>query len=417
MAFFATRRFFPLFATQFLGAFNDNILKNALVVLVTYRLAGSEDASFLVTLAGGLFILPFFIFSATAGQLADKFDRARLTRIIKCVEIGIMLVATAGFYFEHATFLMFVLFAMGAHSAFFGPIKYALLPQHLVENELLAGNGYVESGTFLAILLGTILGGLLVMQEGGTLLVSACLVLVAVVGYTASRFIPAAPAPEPTLSVRWNIVSETLRIVRFSRENKKVFASILGISWFWLIGATLLAQFPPYTKLVLGGDETVVTLLYTAFSLGIGAGSLLCAKLTKGRITTRFMPYAAFFLSLFIADSYLASKDWQAGSELVSASIFLAQGGWRIAVDFTAAALCSGLFVVPLYAVMQHESNVAQRARIIAANNILNALFMVLSAVLVLTLLSTGMGIPTIFLCLAVLNLLTVWAIAHNINI
>lgn len=400
MSFFTSRRFFPLFTTQFLGAFNDNILKNALMVLITYSLSEEGgEAAWMVALASGLFILPFFIFSATAGQLADKYDRARLTRILKAAEIVIMLIAALGFYFEHSEFLMVVLFAMGTHSTFFGPIKYALLPQHLHEDELLAGNGYVESGTFLAILLGTILGGLLVLAPLGTFWVSACLLLVASAGYTASRFIPAAPPPEPKLKVNWNIVRETWRMIGFARERRRVFLSILGISWFWFVGATLLSQFSPFTRHVIGGDETVVTLFYAAFSIGIALGSMLCAKLLGGQITTRHVPKAAFFLALFVCDSYLASVPFKRPAEgLYDVWAFLQAGGWRITLDFLFAAAAGGMFVVPLYTVMQHESVPQHRARIIAANNIMNACFMVVSAGATLLAIMAGLTIAQIFL-------------------
>lgn len=395
-----------MFATQFLGAFNDNLFKNALVVLITYKLAaGADNAALQVTLAGGLFILPFFIFSATAGQLADKFDRARLTRNLKCTEFMITLIASAGFYFSHASFLMFVLFGLGVQATFFGPIKYALLPQHLKEDELIAGNGFVESGTFLAILLGTILGGLMVLQPGGTLWVSAGLVLVAIAGYIASRYIPESPPPEPTLAISWNIVAATWRMIGFSRRNRRVFLSILGISWFWLLGATLLTQFPPLAKSVLFSDETVVTLFYTAFSLGIGIGSMLCARISRGKISARAVPFAAIGMSLAIADCAFVCSTWTAQSDtLLGMMEFLASGGWRITLDLVLVSAFGGLFVVPLYALMQHESDKAHLARVIAANNILNALFMVISSVAMMGLIAAGCSIPEVFMVLAAVN-------------
>ncbi|MGE0755030.1 MAG: MFS transporter [Alphaproteobacteria bacterium] len=408
MSFFASRRFFPLFATQFLGAFNDNILKNALLVLITYKLAvHADDAARMVTLASGLFILPFFLFSATAGQLADKYDRAKLTRILKCTEFAIMLIAAAGFHFQHAPFLMFVLFAMGAQSAFFGPIKYSLLPQHLEDSELVAGNGYVEAGTFLAILLGTMLGGLLVMAPHGTVWVSGVLLSVALAGYAVSRAIPISPPPDPALRVSWNVVAVTWRMIGFSRENRTVFWCIIGISWFWMIGSMLLTQFPPFALSILHADETVVTLFYSAFSLGIAAGSLLCARLNKGRISTSIVPYAAVAMGLAIADCALAAGSWpQQTGALLDVWQFLEQGGQRVTLDLVVVAVSGGLFVVPLYAVMQHESDVRHMARIVAANNILNALFMTLSAVLVVLLLSAGGTILLMFEILAAGNLL-----------
>ncbi len=406
MQLLRTQRFLPLFITQFMGAFNDNLFKNALVMLITYRMASdTQNAQTLVTLAAGLFILPFFIFSATAGQLADKFDRARLTRIIKLVEIGIMLAAAVGFYMQEVYFLLFALFCMGTHSTFFGPIKYALLPQHLQESELIEGNGFIESGTFLAILFGTILGGLLILHESGQALISAGIISVAVLGYIASRYIPPAPAPDPTLTISPHIWKETWRIIGYSRQDRRVFLSILGISWFWLIGATFLAQFPTYASAVLHGDETVVTLFLTLFSVGIGVGSMLCGKLLKGEISSKYVPLAAAGISLFMIDLYLASGAMQViGEDLIGARDFLMQGGWRIALDLFLVALCGGIYIVPLYALMQHRSAVEHRARIIAANNVMNALFMVASAVATLVMLQAGIGVVEIFLSIAVLN-------------
>ncbi len=381
-----TRRFFPLFLTQFLGALNDNLLKNALVMLITYRLASEQNAQILVTLAAGLFILPFFLFSATAGQLADKYDRARLTRIIKGVEIVIMIAAGAGFYFAHAEYLLAVLFCMGVHSTFFGPIKYALLPQHLRDGELLTGNAWIEAGTFLAILIGTILGGVLVLQPQGELMVSAGLLAVALAGYASSRAIPEAPAPEPGLKISWNIGAETMAIMRFARADLRVFRSIMGISWFWLVGATYLSQFPTYVKDVLQEEPEVVTLLLTVFSVGIGLGSVLCSKLLKGHIHSTYVPLAAIGMAAF-------------GIDLAFAGTLP-----RIVTDLLGISICAGLYIVPLYALMQHRSASQQRARIIAANNVLNALFMVGAALATMAMLMLKFTIPHVFLVVAIAN-------------
>lgn len=409
MSLLSSRRFLPLFITQFFGAFNDNLLKNALVMLVTYRLSvqSGENAQLLVTLAAGLFILPFFLFSATAGQLADKYDRAKLSRIVKQVEIVLMAFAAIGFFIQGTYFLLFVLFCMGAQATFFGPIKYALLPQHLREDELLLGNAYIESGTFLAILLGTIIGGLLILQPGGDYWVSGAMLLFAGLGYLSSRAIPPAPAPDPALRVNRNIWQETWRIVAFSRQDKAVFLCIIGISWFWLIGATFLSQFPGYARDIIHSDETVVTLFLTVFSVGIGIGSMLCNKLLGGHIRTTYVPWAAFGITLFGLDLYFASGHTAhaAAGSLMDAWHFIAEPtSWRILFDLGFIAICGGIYIVPLYAIMQHRSSVEHRARIIAANNVINALFMVASALLTLLMLALSCTIPQVFLAMALAN-------------
>ncbi len=409
MSFFASRRFLPLFVTQFLGAFNDNLLKNSLVMLITYRLASGEngDAQLLVTAAAGLFILPFFLFSATAGQVSDKIDRAKITRIIKFVEIIIMVAASIGFYTGSVWFLMTVLFMMGVHSTFFGPIKFALLPQHLKDDELLLGNAYIEAGTFLAILFGTILGGILILHQQGVALVSFALLLVAVVGYISSRYIPVSPAPEPSLVIKKNIWKETWHIVGFARENKRVFLCIIGISWFWLVGATYLSQFPTYAKDVLSAESEVVTLFLTVFSVGIGIGSFLCNKLLKGIITSKYVPISMLGMTIFGIDLYFASiyNVPTVSGTLMSVGEFISSFSrlW-ILFDLLLIAICAGLYIVPLYAIMQHDSSAQHRARIIAANNVINAIFMVAAAIITLALLSLHFTIPQVFLFMAIAN-------------
>jgi acyl-[acyl-carrier-protein]-phospholipid O-acyltransferase/long-chain-fatty-acid--[acyl-carrier-protein] ligase len=409
MSLLQTRRFLPLFVTQFLGAFNDNLLKNALVMLITYRLAAEtgSNAQILVTLAAGIFILPFFLFSATAGQVADKFDRATITRIIKLSEIGIMCVAIIGFYAHSTSTLLGALFLMGVHSAFFGPIKYALLPQHLRADELLSGNAYIEAGTFLAILLGTIIGGLLVLHDQGIFFISIALMLVAICGYISSRYIPSAPPLAPNLVINRNIFAETFHLLAYSRQNRIIFLCLMGISWFWLVGATFLAQFPTYAKDTLHADETVVTLFLTLFSIGIGVGSFLCNRLLKGRIQTTYVPISALAMSLFGIDLYFASQTPIIPEQgLIHAWQFMSHiGNWRLLGDLFFLSVSAGLYIVPLYALMQHHSDPAYRARIIAANNIMNALFMVSSAILIILLLSLSFSIPQIFLTISLANL------------
>ncbi|MDH4183194.1 MAG: MFS transporter, partial [Nitrospinota bacterium] len=404
----ASRRFFPLFLTQFLGAFNDNLFKNALVIMIMYASleAWGLSSGALVAAAGGIFILPFFLFSATAGQLADKYEKSAIIRLVKLWEILLMLLAALGFMWMDTGLLLAVLFLMGTQSTFFGPIKYGILPDHLEREELIAGNALVEAATFVAILLGTIAGGLLIAAEGGRATVAVAVVAVALAGFGASLFIPKAPAPAPNLAIGWNILAESWRIIGFSRATRPVFLSILGVSWFWLIGAIFLSIMPVYAKQTLGGGQGVVTLFLAMFSVGTGLGSLLCNKLLKGEIDTRFVPLGAFGMTLFGLDLCLASWDAApAGQTLMDVAGLLAQArGWRISFDLFMIAFCGGLFIVPLYAVMQTRCQPAQRARIIAANNIMNALFMVASAGAAAAMLGAGFTPVGVFMAVSILN-------------
>ena len=401
------RRFLPFFGTQFLGAFNDNLFKNALIVLLTFQAASwtTLRPEILANLAAGIFILPFFLFSATAGQLADKYDKAKLARLVKVLEIGIMLVATAGFALHSLAILLAGLFLLGLHSTLFGPVKYAILPQHLKETELVGGNALVEAGTFVAILLGTLAGGLLAGVEGGTVWVSLGGLGVAVAGYGASRGIPAAPAPAPQLRVSPNPLSETWRNIHFARENRTVFLSILGISWFWLYGALFLAQFPAYAKNVLGGAEAAVTLLLATFTIGIGLGSLLCERLSGRHVEIGLVPFGSIGLTLFGLDLAFASPAaLPAGAPLAVGALLAQPGTWHVLADLLMLGLFGGFFIVPLYALVQLRSAVGHRARIIAANNILNALFMVVGALAAAGLLGAGLSIPRLFGIAALCN-------------
>jgi 1-acyl-sn-glycerol-3-phosphate acyltransferase/MFS family permease len=394
-----TRRFGPFFGTQFLGAFNDNLFKNALVVLLTFRAAQwtTMKPELVASLAAGIFILPFFLFSATAGQLADKYDKALLARRVKGLEVSITVVAGIGFWQQNLGILLFCLFLLGLHSTLFGPVKYAILPQHLKEEELVGGNALIEAGTFVAILIGTLAGGLLAGTAGGTFWISAACFLTAVAGYAASRGIPAAPAPEPSLTINPNPIIETWRNIGFARENRTVFLSILGISWFWLFGALLLAQFPAYAKNVLGGTETSVTLLLGTFTLGIGTGSLLCERLSAKQVEIGLVPFGSIGLTVFGLDLAFASPSVLPTSPLPLLPLLLAPGTLHVLFDLFAIGLFGGFFIVPLYALVQLRSNLVHRARIIAANNIMNALFMVVGAAAAAGLLSGGLGIPALF--------------------
>jgi 1-acyl-sn-glycerol-3-phosphate acyltransferase len=400
------RRFGPFFWTQALGAFNDNVFKNALVIMITFQAAQltAGQVNFYVNLAAGLFILPFFLFSATAGQVAEKYEKSALIRYVKLLEIGIMLLAVLGFWLQSVGFLMAVLFLMGTQSALFGPVKYAILPQHLRDHELVGGNALVETGTFVAILLGTMLGGWQVALDGGAAWVGATIVSIAIAGYAASRHIPAAPAMAPDLSINWNPVTETWRTFQFMRTNRTVFLSVLGISWFWLYGATFLAQLPAYTKQYLGGDQSVVTLMLTVFSLGVGAGSLLCERMSGRKVEMGLVPLGAIGLTVFGLDLYFAKPDLAAVTGLAWREFLDTPGNGRVAFDLLMTGVFGGFYIVPLYALIQSRSAPSHRSRIIAGNNILNALFMVVSAIVSILLLDAGLAIPELLLTVALMN-------------
>jgi len=401
------RRFLPFFLTQFLGAFNDNLYKNALVVLLAFQAMRFTTLSpgVLVNLAAGLFILPFFLFSATSGQLADKFEKSRLIRITKIMEIGVMSVGAAAFALESLALMLGALFLMGTQSAIFGPVKYAILPVHLREEELVGGNALVESGTFVAILLGTIAGGVTIALPAGASWVSVATLAVAVLGYVTSRRVPAARAADPGLKINWNPLTETWRNIRFTRGNRTVFLSILGISWFWFYGALFLSQFPGYAKDVLGGDEHAVTLLLALFSVGIGAGSLLCERLSGKQVEIGLVPFGSIGLTLFAVDLWLASPALAPVQAPLPLSAVLADPtSWRVLFDLVMIGVFGGFFIVPLYALVQLRSAPAHRSRIIAGNNILNALFMVVAAGLGAGLLAAGFSIPQLILVTALLN-------------
>ena len=414
-----SRRFLPLFVTQFLGAFNDNLFKNALAVLILFRLAAEAEGrgEMLVAIAGGLFILPFFLFSATAGQLADKIDKGRLIRVVKAAEIVVMGLAAAGLAWGRTDFLLAVLFLMGTQSTFFGPLKYGILPQHLEAKELVGGNALIEAATFLAILLGTIAGGLLILAEGGTTIVSVGVVAVALAGWAASLAIPAAPATAPDLRVNWNFIGETRAILKHAAQRRDIFLSILGISWFWLVGATFILLFPPYAKEVLAGDETVVTLFLTVFSIGIGLGSIGCDRLLRGAISARTVPFGALGMAVFSIDLYFASTGLlpatgaaATGNGAIGAGTFLAQAGhWRILADLLLISVFGGLYIVPLYAIVQQRAEADHKARTIAANNVMNALFMVAGAAVAALLFAVGVAVTGIFLVIAAANVIAAW--------
>jgi len=399
------RRFLPFFLTQFLGAFNDNVYKNALVILVAFHAASLSrlDANTLSNLAQALFILPFFLFSATAGQIADKLEKSFLIRLVKLAEIAIMVLGALGLYWRSLPLLMTALFLMGLHSTVFGPVKYAYLPQHLEQEEIVGGNGLVEMGTFLAILIGTLLGGYLI-AGGSAAPVAVTVVALAVLGYLTSRWVPHSPAAAPELAINWNPFSETWRILQFMRGNRAVFLSVLGISWFWFLGALYLSQFPVYAKDVLFGTEEVVTVLLALFSVGVGVGSLLCERLSGRRIEIGLVPFGSIGLTLFGIDFYLASTGLPAHAAVGAADFLREPAHWRILADLALIGIFGGFYIVPLYTLIQTRSEASHRSRVIAGNNVLNALFVVGAAVLAIAMLDAGFSIPQLFLAAALLN-------------
>jgi 1-acyl-sn-glycerol-3-phosphate acyltransferase len=401
------RRFAPFFVTQFLGVLNDNVYKNALVILVAFHATTLTTLSpdVLVNLAGALFILPFFLFSATAGQLADKYDKARIIRLVKLFEIAIMIVGAIGFVRADLTLLLGALFLMGLHSTLFGPVKYAILPQTLRDEELVGGNALVETGTSLAILAGTIAGGVLVATAGGpTILVPAATIGIACAGYLASRLVPSVRPPTPELRINWNPFTETWANFQFTRQNRTVFLSILGVSWFWFYGAMFLTQFPAYAKTWLGGSESVVTLILTVFSVGIGVGSLLCERMSGHKVELGLVPFGSIGLSLFAFDLFFATPGPAAAQGLTVVEFLRAPGAPRILIDLFLVAMFGGFFIVPLYALIQSRSERSHQSRIIAGNNILNAVFIVAAALIAAGFLHLGATVPQLFLLTGLFN-------------
>ncbi len=401
------RRFLPFFLTQFFGAFNDNVFKNALVIMIAFRVA-EDQVDILTNLAFGLFILPFFLFSAFAGQVADKFEKSILIRRVKMVEISIMLLASVGFYLNSVPLLIFVLFLMGSQSTLFGPVKYGYLPEKLSNHELMGGNGLVEASTFISILLGTILGGILIALDS-FIPISAAVVTFATLGYLSARNIPLCVAAEPTIKLDWNLWRATAKNLRILPEKRVVFLSVLGISWFWFFGSVFLAQMPNFSRTVLSGNEHVVTLLLTMFSIGIGLGSLLCEKLSGRRVEIGLVPVGAVGLAWFGFDLYWVSHQWPVSelSDLGINAVMAVPGAYRVCIDLAMIGVFGGLYIVPLYSLVQERSDATQVSRIIAGNNIINAMFMVVAAILGMVVLGVlGWSIPELFMITVVLHVI-----------
>ena len=405
-ALLSQRRFAPFFWVQFLGAGNDNLFKFAFTVMVTYQLQVAWlPASLAGLVIGALFILPYLLFSATSGQLADKMEKGRLMRFVKSLEIAIMLLAGWGFMHAHVPVLLGCVFLMGLHSTLFGPVKFAYLPQHLSERELTGGNGMVEMGTFVAILLGQVAGGLLIaLPEVGAMYTAWACAGVAVLGRVLAQAVPVSPATDPTLKINWNPFTETWRNLKLAHGNVVVFRSLLGISWMWFFGAVFLSMFPAFARDVLHGNEQVASLLLVVFSVGVGIGALLCEMLSRRHVEIGLVPLGAIGMSVFAIDLYFAARGLPA-SNVMGLSAFIAQPAhWRVLADLMLLSLFAGIYSVPMYALIQLRSLPTHRARIIAANNILNALFMIVSSLGVGLLLSAGFTIPEVFLVIGLLN-------------
>ena len=404
----AKRRFAPFFATQALAAFNDNAFRQATIVLVAFQMGlSSATIGLYSNLAPALFILPFFLFSASAGQLAEKYEKQRLIRYVKLFEIAAMCVAAWGFHVASPTLLFVVLFLMGVHSTVFGPIKYAILPQVLESHELIGGNGLVEMGTSIAILVGMIVGGAaMAVHVSGAWLASAVVIVVALLGFAASLAIPRVPAAAPKLKFNWNPFTESARVLRITARDRIVFNAVLGISWFWFFGGVVTAQLPNYTLLYLGGDASVEILVLTLFSVGVGIGSLLCEKLSRHQIEMGLVPLGAGGMTVFGMLLFVAQHGGAATHGVDWLTFLRTAGHGWLALDLTLIGLFAGFFIVPLFALVQSRSARDEVSRVIAGNNIINAIFLVTAAIFSYGLLHAGLTIPQLFLLTAVLNAL-----------
>ena len=414
-----TRRFWPIFVTQFLGAFNDNLFRTSMVMLVIYGIyRDAEQEAAFSAIAGGLFILPFFLLSALAGQLADALDKAKIVRIVKTAEIAIMVFGAAGLLLHNVPLLLVALTAMGVHSTFFGPIKYAILPQHLNKDEVLAGTGLVEAGTYIGILTGTILGGLLVLQRpDGSFhaeLAAIGVLVVALIGRVAGGFVPPAPPAQdaeipgyPHRGMDWHIVrasvSATLHI-------KRLFLAILSISFFWAMGAVLAAQFPPLVKNTLYADQSVATLFLAVFSVGVAIGSVAINRMLKGQVSARFAPASALLMGIFVLLLYVLTKDWPPSPQLVDIREFLRHPfGWAVVLDLLGVAIAGGMFVVPLYAFLTTTVPKSETARTVAANNIVNSGAMVVATLMLTGLVLVGVSVAETLFLVAVGSVVAAW--------
>ncbi len=402
------KKFWPLFLTQFFGAFNDNIFKNALVIFIAFvAVKDSEYAEILVTLVAFLFILPYFLFSALAGQIADKYNKAAVIRIVKIVEIIVMSFAGLAFYVENVAMLLFTLFLMGAQSTFFSPLKYGIIPELVKKDEVLPANGLVSASTFIAILLGTIIGGLLVLEENGLFYIIGLTIFCAIIGYFTSRSIFDQKSAD-NIEINYNIVRQSLIILKAARQKREIFLSIIGISWCWFLGSIFLSQFPNYAKNLLNANNEVVTLFLTMFSIGVAVGSFLCNRLLKGEVSAELAPFSLLFVTIFTLDLYFATLAY----EPLTTEMFLgfdafivSIGSYRIMFDMFMIAVFAGIYIVPLYSLIQAYSDDSNRARIIAALNIYDSSFMVISAIMAVSLFAFKFNSVEIFLVTGIINL------------
>lgn len=424
---FRQKKFRFMFFTQFLGAFNDNVFKQALILVLTYSAASQLGVkiSTLNNLAAMLFILPYFLFSALAGQVADKYEKSNLTKKVKLLEIIIMVAAAIGFVLEWYWFLFLALFLMGTHSTFFGPIKYAYLPEVMKNDELVGANGLFQMGTSLAILTGMIVAGVLTQLPNHLYWISATVIVVAILGYLAASFIPKTITPLNTTPIDWNIFRTSLHIVQYLYSLPLLFFVVMGNSWFWFYGATFLTQTPEFSKIILHGNESVVILLLTLFSVGTALGSVLCKTLTKNQVSLKLLPFGIIGLSIFAIDLFLALSSYaahnqailQGGAYLSISQIIALQGSLRVFADLFLLGFCGGMYIVPLYAFMQAYAPVSHRARIVGANNIFNALFMVTSAIFAMIILSSiGLSISQLFLITAIINAVFGWFLYKKLH-
>lgn len=403
----AKRRFLPLFVTQFLGAFNDNLFRTAMIMLVIYRIYNdpAQEAAF-SAVAGGLFILPFFLFSALSGQLADCHDKARIIRIVKTAEIAIMLFGAAGLLLQNVPLMLVALLSMGVHSTFFGPIKYAILPQHLEEDQVLPGTGLVEAGTYIAILMGTIAGGIIKAEHAAVgVLVVAC------AGWLAGRQVPAAPPMVQDAGVDFHLIRSSIKLVSDTMHVRRLFLAILAISFFWAQGAILAAQFPPLVKNVLGADQNVATLFLAIFSVGVAIGSIAVNRILGGAVSARCSPVAALVMGAFVCDMWWTAHNWPAptGALRDLTAFMTVPGSNRVMIDLLGIAIAGGMFVVPLYAFLTTTVAKAQTARTVAANNIVNSGAMVAATLILAAMVHLGVSVAETLLIVAMASLGAAW--------
>ncbi|ASK87486.1 MFS transporter [Sphingorhabdus sp. SMR4y] len=409
-----TKRFLPLFLTQLLGAFNDNLFKFSMVILVTYGIYESESEDFAFNaLASGLFILPFFLFSSLAGQLADNYDKARITRFVKTLEIFIAIVGGIGLWLHSIPVMLTALFLLGLQSTFFGPIKYAVLPQHLEKDEVLGGTGLVEAGTYIAILAGTILGGIIIDRNGnGVEIAVAAVFVVALIGRIAAQFMPPAPAQKEVEKIDYNFVRSSIRLISATLHVRRLYLAIIAISFFWTIGSVLIIQFPPLVENVLTATPQVASLFLGVFSIGIAIGSVLVNRLLKSEVSARFAPISVILMGVFVLILYFIARGWQGlpDGQLYTFDTFIVHdGAWALLGTLAGVSIFGGMFVVPLYAFLTTTVDISQTARTIAANNVVNSGCMVVGALVALGLSLMGVSTTEQLLLVAAMCLVAAW--------